>query len=75
MEMQGVECLERLLVVCMESVVVVDAGWKEMLKVRCCTNGTEWNRGRWERRQMAMEPGVGAGDNHWTGGWYALTPA
>lgn len=71
--MQRVECLERLLVVCMES--VVDAGWKEMLKVRCCTNGTEWNRGRWERRQMAMEPGVGAGDNHWTGGWYALTPA
>ena len=28
--MQRVECLERLLVVCMKS--VVDAGWKEMLK-------------------------------------------
>ena len=72
--MQRVECLERRLVVCMESVGDVDAGWKEMLRVRCSTNGTEWNRGRWERRQMAMEPGVGAGDNHWTGGWCALTP-
>jgi hypothetical protein len=64
MRMQRVECLERLLVVCIEcggGGGGVDAGWKEMLEVRCCTNGTEWNRGRWERRQMALEPGVGAG--------------
>jgi hypothetical protein len=61
MRMQRVECLERLLVVCIECGGGVDAGWKEMLKVRCCTDGTEWNRGRWERRQMALEPGVGAG--------------